>query len=307
MADARTQLEQPATGDSLRGPAQPARALPIPGAYRLRLPEGIGVAAGSVPEQTLKELIRRPERPLEPGRHVVVKRDAGTFLVRTELALAETTVAVAYKRIRSPKLWKRWLAPLRRSRALRAWRLGHELLSRGVATARPLAAVVTRRWGRDAYLVNEWIEGAASIYFFYHALDNADSRFRRVVLRNAARSLGTLLGRMHQCGFRHRDLKVGNVLMVLRGEAVEAYLVDLDGVTAASRVSRHLRRRNLKRLAESVYGSRLGTTTDYVRFLKAYFRAAGEPAGDWKPVWRAFASELRGTPPYPCALNPESY
>lgn len=263
--------------------------------YRLATPAAEGHAVADFPRIEFQRLLAAPDRPLAEGVHCPLKLAHRSVVVQAELPLAAGAVRVAYKRIRAKNWWKALVFFLCRSPALDAWYLGHALLLRGIATARPLVVCETTRFGlgRDSYLATQWIVGAINLHLYGWKLARAPADERRRRTRQAAAALGRLLGRMHAWHVSHRDLKGCNLLVVERREAVEAYLIDLDGVRLAGGLASVVRARNLGRLATSLEAHPWVTYGDRLRFLRAYLREAQLPADDWKPLWRASAAASR--------------
>jgi tRNA A-37 threonylcarbamoyl transferase component Bud32 len=87
--------------------------------------------------------------------------------------------------------------------------------------------------------------------------------------RVAARALGTLLARLHDEGFTHRDLKETNILFDRSGAP---HLIDLDGLKFVSTVSNSEARDNLQRLAQGLLPLGKMTRSNVLVFLLAYCR-----------------------------------
>jgi hypothetical protein len=94
---------------------------------------------------------------------------------------------------------------------------------------------------------------------------------------------------MHVWEVSHRDLKAGNLAVVEQPGQTEVYLLDLDGVRLARRLSHSTRVRNLARMAVSLHLHGWVSRTLLLRFLLNYLQARGLPRSDWKPLWRAVA------------------
>ena len=163
---------------------------------------------------------------------------------------------------------------LGRSRSLKAFRAGHALLARGIATARPAAALDRRTAGMltDTILATEPVEGEP-------LSDWLRSRPAASERRRMARRLAHLLQRMHAAGFSHRDLKAPNLLVSpAHGRWVRPVLVDLDGLAYKGTVSPRRRAKDLMRLSVSLEEWGVARTTDRLRFLRAYLAPPGAPA-----------------------------
>ena len=159
------------------------------------------------------------------------------------------------------------------TRATAAFRKGHALLARGIATARPAAAADLWRRGAvaDSLLVTEAVDGEPLSDWLRRGPAPA-------LRRRLARDLAQMLRRMHDAGFLHRDLKAPNILVSPRGGAgVRPVLVDLDGLRQAIRVSAWRRARDLMRLSVSLDEWGVARRTDRLRFLRAYLGRRGCP------------------------------
>ncbi len=236
----------------------------------------------------LVRLIDYPEMPLRMNAREVIKVGRSALLVRVELPIGGRMTPVAYKRIRRLTWIKRLSALPRTNRTLRAWRLGHELLRRGIATARPLAVIIPHRFdvNRASYVVFDWIEGAKNLREWCHSLE-LDSSARRQKLSAAAVSMGRLLGHMHAQRVSHRDLKPGNVLLVDDGRVVRSHVIDLDGAELCGRLSSRRRLRNLSRLVVGLAELPPIPRTVCLRFLRAYLEVAGDQVSSWKNAWKS--------------------
>ena len=232
------------------------------------------------PEQRLIEALDRP-----------LKLTHGRVVVETQLHLNGGPVAIAYKRYRPKAWWKRLTAGLHPSRARQSWICGHALLARGVPTPRPLMACEPSPWREPgvSYLATAWIDGALNLHAYAWKLADSGEEQRRTRTRCAARSVGRLIGWMHAWQISHHDLKGCNVLLADRGDDVEAYIIDLDGVAWHRRLSRRAATENIARLAASVQAHPWLTRTDRLRFLMAYLGRAMRRRDDWKGLWRAIA------------------
>ena len=260
--------------------------------YQLRRPGMTACAVEDLPRELLAKLAADPESPIREARHAPIKISHSSVVVRTELELAGGPVTAAYKRSRVKSPAKRLLAPLRQSRALKGWRLGHALLQRGISTARPLCVIEPSR-GRDAWLATEWIEGAQNLHLYLWDLATRSGRERAARAMQCAAALGRLIGRMHGWRISHRDLKACNLVAVERADDVQVSIIDLDGVELRRRSSAANRASDLARLATSMtMHSWLGDSAR-LRFLKSYLRSlyfgAPSDACELRELWHAVA------------------
>jgi tRNA A-37 threonylcarbamoyl transferase component Bud32 len=254
-----------------------------------------GHAITQLAANDLAQLVNDPERLFRDFWHEPVKLTPASMMVTAEMTLDGQPTAVAYKRIRPRNVLKRVGSLAGRHRALNAWLLGHALLERGIATARPVAVVVPKGLAQlgAGYVATEWIADAQNLHLYLWRLARLPSAERLKQTRRTAVALGRLIGRMHAWRVAHRDLKGCNLLLSERGEAVEAYLIDLDGVRIRRRLGYAEQVRNLARLAVSVEAHAWIRASDRRRFVAAY-QAELAPLGvDPKRLWRDVARHAR--------------
>ena len=261
--------------------------------YRLVHPSAVGYGVADLAREDLKRLLDDANLPLQEAVETI-KQTRSTVVAKARLSLLGEPALVAYKRARYKHWWKALLAVFRRSRSLRAWYLGHALLQRGIATARPVCVCEPRRRGLrwESYLAAEWIDGE-DLQAFVQRIRDASPGARWAKARDAAVTLGRLLGRMHAWHVAHRDLKAANLMVVDRGEQIEAYLIDLDGVRLLRRISPRRRARNLARLAASIAAHPWVTRTLRLRFLHAYLEELPESQRDWKALCKEVERHTR--------------
>jgi len=262
-------------------------------AHRNRVAFGHAVAGYSAAD--LARLVDDPEQLMSQHWDEPVKLSRASTMVTARVMLDGVSTPVAYKRLQPRHWWKRVADLARRNRALSAWLVGHALLERGIATARPIAVVVPRDWRRlgAGYLATEWIDDALNLHLFLWQVAQLPLDERRTVTRQMAIALGKLIGRMHAWRVSHRDLKGCNLLLSRRGEQVIAYLIDLDGVKIRRRLGYREQVRNLARLAASAEAHALVQHSDRRSFLKAYAQELLPQVTDAKQLWRDVARETR--------------
>lgn len=270
---------------------------------------GTGMCVPECSRACLIRWIDYPELPLRVHVRETLKCGRSSLVVRADVPFGESVVRVAYKRYSRRNLWKATVGAFRTSRAFRAWRLARLLRECGIPNPRPLVAVTPRsrrilpgsRPGMgaprrilpgsrrvDSYLATEYVDG-----FPLHGLGDRISslpmgaRVRAVV--HVAEDVGRLLGRLHAAGFRHRDLKTGNILIagnVREPDSLSAVLIDLDGVSRRRTLSRSARIRDLSRLCVCFGPGLPQRVSAGVRFVQCYLATCGDANWPWRDGWR---------------------
>ena len=257
----------------------------------VRGPAGTGFAARDWRPDLLAAWLADPDAAFASPPATLWKNSRSATVAPVTVETAAGPAAAVAKRF-NPKSAAAWVKnALRASPARRSWVLGHNLLDRGLPTARPLLVVERRRLGvpRVGYLVTERVPGAVELPAAVRALGTHPAGRR--VARAWADRLGRVVRQMHAAEVTHRDLKAANVLM--RGAATDPaaatpVLIDLVGVTVGRPVRRATRVRDVARLAASFVASPDVTNGTRLTLLLAYLG----PGVAWKPWWRAIAAAV---------------
>ncbi|MBK9120835.1 MAG: hypothetical protein IPM18_14745 [Phycisphaerales bacterium] len=228
------------------------------------------------------------------------KNSHSAEILRTSLPHPDGEIPVIIKHPRA-RNWRRRMAQWRPiSRSRRAWRMGQALLNREIPTARPLA-LIERRIGPlavDSVLVTEAVAQAVDLETF---LRRAGGLLRGTAWYRLKYDLMVIvareLRRLHERGFRHRDCKASNLLVVNEPE-LQICWIDLDGIRIG-RVPREdqPRPRNhelraIARLAASLEPLGLVTRADAARFLREYSAQFGAARTTWRGIWHAVAAAV---------------
>ncbi len=185
--------------------------------------------------------LRRPNTLLKEGRSATVGGTAASILKRHNTKSISGLIKSCF----------------RHSRARRAFRKAYHLELTGIPTARPIA-VAERKKGPlviASYFLMEAIHGAVP-------LPNYQGDLMQAVSRTAV-----LIGRLHEEGFKHRDLKATNILIDSEGRP---YLIDLDGLQFVGEVSDRQAGKDLLRLNRAAVASASSPRPIRLQFIKQY-------------------------------------
>ncbi len=226
----------------------------------------------------------------------IVKDSPSVRIIRRTLDVGGHRLNVYVKSPRRKRTWKILLDCFRRPRPLRAFRLGHAMLTRQIATALPLAAL-QRRIGPlvlDSILITEAVEGPKLNKFLNQWLANppkgdtplSASQQHRLA-QQVLWQMGRMLQRLHDNSFHHRDLKAPNMLVRWsQGQWPEIVLVDLDGLQRVRFLTTRKRFQGLMRLNVSLLQCPAVNHAGRLRMLLGYLRRSGSPPIHYKPYWR---------------------
>jgi tRNA A-37 threonylcarbamoyl transferase component Bud32 len=247
----------------------------------------------AVPESLLRDIAANPGKLIQAGASRPVKIDRESLIVEAELTVGDRPLPVVIKQYRPRGLWKTLAAIFRPAKAMQNWRKAEFLLSHGVATPQPMLACRPRGWSGTSLLATQWISGAENLHLFGWRIAQRPIDQRLCVAARCAEALGHLIGRMHDSGVSHRDLKAANLLVVEKTSEAIVYLVDLDGLQPGGLASFQRQVRDLARLAAGLAAHRWVTRSICRRFLRAYLEESPKKHIDWKPLWRAIADETQ--------------
>ena len=163
--------------------------------------------AGEYPE--LKSILESPEQG-------IVSRQRGLFGSKSDFVYHQRLVVKRYN-VRKPS--DALLDLIRPSKATFAFRKARLLEDIGIPVAAAIAAgdAPRRSLVQHCYLIIERVPGAQTYRTFFEA--GGDPAH--------ARTLGTLIGRVHGNGLRHRDLRYENLLEDDQGKT---WFIDMEGI-----------------------------------------------------------------------------
>jgi serine/threonine protein kinase len=255
------------------------------------------VAAGmSFTPAQWREALAEPTALADPAAGQVVKQSASGTILRRRLRVGEADLDVYIKHPRRKHKWKVIIDCFRRSRLKRSFHRGHEMLTRRVPTALPLAVLERRRGPLllDSMLIVETVDAPRLDHFLsthlatpprgeVEMLPAQQRRLTQAVLWQ----MGRMLQRLHDRRYAHRDLKSSNMLVRWRpGVEPEIVLIDLDGLRPVWRVTARRRFQGLMRLNVSLLRCGPVTHAGRLRMLLGYLRRPGCGRINFKPYWR---------------------
>ncbi len=243
-----------------------------------------------------RQALSNPEELFAGPGIEVAKDSASSLVIHRKLMVGTATLDVFIKRTRRKYPWKILADCFRQSRPLRAFKNGHSLLTRRIATALPLVAI-ERRVGpllRDSILITETVDGKQLHEFLSTWLavpPRGDVPLGVVQQRQLAQDvlwqLGRMVQRLHDNQFAHRDLKANNIFITWSmGSQPEVVLIDLDGLSMRWYLSMTRKFQGLMRLNVSLLKCPEVNDAGRLRMLLGYLRRPGCVRINFKPYWR---------------------
>jgi tRNA A-37 threonylcarbamoyl transferase component Bud32 len=173
--------------------------------------------------------------------------------------------------------------------ALQEWDVGMYAAEHAIGAAMPVAIAWSNSRSKigSSLLITEAIADVEPLNEYW-------LRFRddRLLANSLLEEMARLIARAHQCGFQHRDMHPGNILVRRVGEKSEAFFVDLHDVRIGRPVSLREVVQNLAQLNQ--WFRRHATRTQRQRFLKHYmtYRDRYAQASALARNWRLESTRL---------------
>ena len=228
----------------------------------------------------------------------IVKNSSSGKVVRKTIAFGEKKLDVYIKHPKFKNRWKQFRSIFRRSRCKKAFKLGHELLSRNIPTAMPVA-IIERRHNlmlQDSILITESIESdhlhAYMSKWFGEAPSSnkiLDQKHKHRAYRKILTQLGKSIQRLHDNCYYHRDLKATNIRVNWnpnKQSLPNIYLIDLDGLCKVRFMTTKRRFKGLMRLNVSLLQCPPVNNSGRLRMLIGYIVRFGIMQTSFKPFWR---------------------
>ena len=221
-------------------------------------------------------------RLTDPGAAVKTLHWGRNYLYVSRLDTVAGPVDVVVKQFRHERAKDRLRRRLKGSKAAKSWRVARALLEAGILTPEPVMLLESTAESGPAFYVCRHVTGVIEARYFLRALNAGREReeFPQIDARGFLQEVGRMARRLHDAGFWHRDLSVGNVLIEPGPQGIPSalYLLDLNRTRMGRRLTLSERARDLSRLA-------IHRPEHQELFLASY--QGGPPGGGLKTLYLA--------------------
>ena len=203
---------------------------------------------------------------------IVLKDQKKIKIGRIALEVAGQHRSLYIKRYNAFSIRSKLMSLFTDSGAVRSLRGAAILTGAGVCTAKPVAAVESRRYGmvmKSFYLSEEIVGGLTVDDYWQRDLASGQGIGQR---RRFLRRLALIFKKLHRCGVYHNDLKDANIVVVPGTENLSFYFLDLEGVRRYPNLNHSRRIKNLVQLNRTL--GRFIRDPDKLYFLKIYLDSA---------------------------------
>jgi tRNA A-37 threonylcarbamoyl transferase component Bud32 len=193
------------------------------------------------------------EQLVDPGKGGDTLHWGRNYLYTAELQAPSGPVPVVVKQFRNQGARARLSRSLKGSKATRSWKAAQAVVDAGVPTPTPLVLIESETPDGPSFFVSEKIPNFVEARYFFRALLEGRQRdaFPQVEADILIGSVGQMLRRLHDAGIWHRDVSVGNLLIVpgsTPSSPPVVYLIDLNRAQLDRPLTVSRRTRDLCRL-----------------------------------------------------------
>jgi serine/threonine protein kinase len=229
----------------------------------------------------------------------ILKTEGQNCVAVKNLTIGDSQLKVVVKRHYPEAGLRQFFRSFQRGRALRNFDTALELLSRGIPTAAPFAALHKRHtpFTKQSIYITEFLENSSNLRNFAseQLLKKQGQLF--AIKKQLSYQLAAILATLHKNGLWHRDSKATNFIVCKSIEGkCKILLVDVDGIKSYF-LQRGKRRncqfRSLWQLAASLLSVSSVNRTDYLRFFSDYSNLTGLPVSQRRVIFRQLSDRAK--------------
>ncbi len=211
------------------------------------------------------------------------------------LSVGGKIAAYDVRETRRPVGWRDFVFGWERSRTRKAWEMGHALIRRRIATARPLLYLRCRTVScvRE-FLVTEPSDGMVTLsVFLVHRLPGMTSLDREDWIDRFTRRLAGLLNQLRQFSLVHGQLSAANILVGVEPNDGRVQIGGVQHISRKRRIGPREIASDLSQFAASLQAIPEIRSVHYMQFLKSYL--GNHSAADLRRLWKAIQAKLNSS------------
>ncbi len=199
----------------------------------------------------LESVVRRLSDPATASETIHWGRN---YLYKTHLDTATERLDVVVKQFRNSGLRNRLRRYLGGSKAARSWRIAQAFEQAGLKTAECVMLIESSQSEGPSFFVTRHLGDVIEARYVLRAANShlEKEQFPDLDFDAFFRALGQAVRQMHEAGFFHRDLSIGNILLPMESQtptAEDLSIIDLNRARHRQRLSLWQKTRDLCRLA----------------------------------------------------------
>jgi lipopolysaccharide heptosyltransferase I len=226
----------------------------------------------------------------------ILKTEGQNCVAVKNLTIGDSQLKVVVKRHYPGAGLRQFFRSFQRGRALRNFDTALKLLSRGIPTAAPFAALHKRRtpFTEQSIYITEYFENSPNLHTFAseQLLKKQEEQF--AIKKQLCYQLATILAMLHKNGLWHRDSKATNFIVCKSIEGkCKILLVDVDGIKPYFLRRRSRQFRSLWQLAASLLSVSAVNRTDYFRTFTTYSNLTGLEPSHRRRIFRELSDRAK--------------
>jgi lipopolysaccharide heptosyltransferase I len=234
----------------------------------------------------------------------ILKTEGQNCVAVKNLTIGDNQLKVVVKRHYPGAGLRQFFRSFQRGRALRNFDTALKLLSRGIPTAAPFAALHKRRnfLTEQSIYITEYFEDSFTLHTFASeqllkkqgACPERGRGMQFAIKKQLCYQLATILAMLHKNGLWHRDSKATNFIVCKSIEGkCKILLVDVDGIKPYFPLRGSRRFRSLWQLAASLLSVSAVNRTDYFRTFTTYCNLTGLEPSHRRRIFRELSDRAK--------------
>lgn len=226
----------------------------------------------------------------------ILKTEGQNCVAVKNLTIEDSQLKVVVKRHYPGAGLRQFFRSFQRGRALRNFDTALKILSRGIPTAAPFAALHKRRnfLTEQSIYITEYFENSSNLHTFAseQLLKKQEEQF--AIKKQLCYQLATILAMLHKNGLWHRDSKATNFIVCKSIEGkCKILLVDVDGIKPYFPLRGSRQFRSLWQLAASLLSVSAVNRTDYFRTFTTYSNITGLEPSHRRRIFRELTDRAK--------------
>jgi lipopolysaccharide heptosyltransferase I len=226
----------------------------------------------------------------------ILKTEGQNCVAVKNLTIGDRHLKVVVKRHYPGGGLRQFFRSFQRGRALRNFDTALKLLSRGIPTAAPFAALHKRRnlFTEQSIYITEYFENGSNLHTFAseQLLKKQGEQF--AIKKQLCYQLAAILAMLHKNGLWHRDSKATNFIVCKSIEGkCKILLVDVDGIKPYRLRRKSCQLRSLWQLGASLFSVPAVNRTDYLRTFTIYSNLTGLEPSHRRRIFRELSDRAK--------------
>ena len=252
-------------------------------------------SGGNFSKTDWADSLTKPELLFEDVEKIL-KTEGRNCVAVKNLTIGDSRLKVVIKRHHPQDSLRQFFRSFRPGKALRNFKTALQLISCGIPTATPFAALQQKRnlLTKQSIYITEYCENSSELFTFSSEQLSVARAGQFALKKEFSHQLATILASLHKNGLWNRDSKASNFIVSKDDKSkYRILLIDMDGIKPYFLWRRHQQFRSLWQLAASLMPVSGINRTDYLRTFIAYCNLVGLELSQRRRIFRELANRAR--------------